>query len=123
MKTEADCLRRELAARTRPRGALPTDLRDRAHAYVLARRGAGLTLVKIAAEIGLAKETVGRWTRPRPATTSTPALVPVDVVDAPASYTHRPAAATATPLVTTRNGLRIEGLTFEQVVVLVERHG
>ena len=65
-------------------------------------------------------ETVGRWTRPRPATTSTSALVPVNVVDAPTSYTHQPAAM---PLVMTPSGLRIEGLTFEQIVVLVERHG
>ena len=118
MKTEADRLRRELAARTYRRGPLPAALRDRARAYVVARRAAGLTLVKIAAEIGLAMETVGRWTRPRAATRS--ALVPVRVVDAATSYTKQSAA---TPLVVTPNGLRIEGLTFEQIVVLVERHG
>ena len=120
MKTEADRLRRELAARSHRRGPLPTDLRDRARAYVVARRAADLTLVKIAAEIGLAMETVGRWTRPRLPTTSTSALVPVHVVDAPTSYTQQPVT---TPLVVTPNGLRIQGLTFEQIVVLVERHG
>ena len=119
MKTEADRLRRELAARIHRRGPLPTDLRERARAYVVTRRAAGLTLVKIAAEIGLAMETVGRWTRPRPATASTSALIPVHVVNAP-TYTHQ---TVTTPLVVTPNGLRIEGPTFEQIVVLVERHG
>lgn len=62
-------------------------------------------------------ETVGRWTRP--AATSAAALVPVRVVDAlPVNAPERTHLVVVTP-----NGLRVEGLSFEQIGSLIERYG
>jgi transposase len=42
-------------------GKYPTDLRERAEAYVQQRIGAGATSAEIAAELGVRKSTADRW--------------------------------------------------------------
>jgi hypothetical protein len=110
-------LRGQLAAMgARYRGArIPPPLRAELIAYARTWRAAGTSMRTIAAALGVAPESIRRWTQP-PAAPST-ALVPVRVVP-----DRLPAARSALTLVSPR-GFRVEGLGLADVGTLLAALG
>jgi hypothetical protein len=106
-------LRGQLAAvGARYRGArIPPQLRAELIAHARARRAAGASMRTIAVALGVAPESIRRWTRV-PAARST-ALVPVQVVPE-----HSVARAAPLTLVSPR-GFRVEGLGLAEVGALL----
>jgi transcriptional regulator with XRE-family HTH domain len=89
---------------------VPPELRDRAAAWLKARRAEGRTVAELAAELGLAPGTVLRWSNK-----VVTAIVPVRVV-ADAATAERVA-------VVTPSGFRIEGVTLEDAVRVLRELG
>jgi transposase-like protein len=109
---ESTSLRAELARiERRGRGcAYPTPLRNRAVAYVQARRAEGASVASVGAELGICISTLLRWTRsPRKSATFERVLVVADAATPSALVVHGPC------------GLRIEGLQLAEVAELVRR--
>ena len=105
-------LRREIATRATARSRLNSGLRKRCEVYAASRAAAGAGKKEIASELGVSEMTVHRWLR---AKTST-AMVPVRII------------APSVPkqggvIVTTRNGLRVEGLELDALCMLIARVG
>lgn len=121
MKTandEATKLRREIGTRASLRGKLPRELRERCERHAARRVAAGAGKQEVADELGVSAMSVQRWLRATPVA----AMVPVRIV-APA-----PAPAPTPPscdrlVVTTANGLRVEGLDLDAVCTLIARFG
>lgn len=116
MDQEFESLRREVARRERGRGRrYPQSLRDRVVDWASERRRRGAGWLDLAEEIGIAAESLRRWTsRELPPT----AMVPVEVVPGiGASHAGRPLR------VVTRAGHSIEGLTLVEAIEVVRRLG
>jgi hypothetical protein len=94
---------------------IPTRLRAEIIAHARAWRAAGASMRTIAAALGVAPESIRRWTQPTP--TAAPALVPVQIV------AERPTAG-ATPLtLVSPRGFRVEGLGLADVGALLAALG
>src|SRR5262245_12667008 len=79
MDQEFENLRREVARRHRGRGrGYPQSLRDRVARWARGRRQRGAAWLKLAAEIGIAAESLRRWTTRDEASVS---MVPIRVVE------------------------------------------
>ena len=79
------------------------------------QRAAGASLSAVAEELGVASETVRRWSaRSAPATAAT-ALVPVEIVANEPTPTTRSRSLT----VVAPGGYRVEGLTVEEAATLL----
>lgn len=113
---EARRLRAELGAQERRRGKrYDRGLRDRIVAFAMQRRAEGRSWMAIATELDARFETIRRWCASRRTTPTTAlALRPVEVV------ADREAAALS---VVSRSGLRVEGVTLDDVIVLVRELG
>src|SRR5262249_47000630 len=101
-------LRRVLASRRGRRGRMPAILRQRALEHARRRHEAGATTATIAAELGLSRVTIRRWT-------TSPAPVPVQVVDGTGAPEKRP----STLSVISPSGFRVEGLSLEEATTLL----
>lgn len=114
---EARLLRQAMEAHDRGRGRrYDPALRARVAAFAEKRRAEGATWKAIAAELGATFETVRRWCRRRVASTRTAALAlrPVEVVAQPVA---------SSLAVVARSGVRVEGVTLDDVIVLVRALG
>lgn len=78
-------------------------------AWITARRAEGHPATELAAELGIAPGTVLRWSNGR-----SRALVPVRVV---------PDAVTATVVIVSPSGFRIEGLTLDDAIRVLRELG
>ena len=119
-----------IATRRTPNGGLPEDVRQDAIAYTRRRKAQGASHATIARELALTTMTVGRWlamgAKPKPTPTkpaakpkSSQELRPVRVVE-----TSKPARTSRVPIiVTTASGLRVEGLSAEDVIALLRAIG
>ena len=106
-----------LAAGPRYRGArLPPPLRAELIAYARAQRATGVSMPAIAAALGVAPESVRRWTQPS-AGPVTRALVPVRVVP------ERPRAPGTSVTLVSPRGFRVEGLALADVGTLLAALG
>ena len=103
-------LRRELAALRGPGVYYPEPLRERAARWARQQLAAGATTAAVAASLGIGRDTLRRWTSPPPTT----ALVPVEIVDAP---------AVGEVSVVSPNGFRISGLTVDEAIAVLRRLG
>src|SRR5262249_53838845 len=111
MKDEARFLRCELdRIESRQGRCVPPELRDRAAAWLKARRAEGRTVSGPATELGLATGTVLRWSNK-----VVTAIVPVRVV-ADAAVAER--VAVVSPL-----GFRVEGVTLEDAIRVLRELG
>jgi hypothetical protein len=112
MDHELRTLRRELGRSERGRGIwYPDPLRERIAAWARARRADGATLREIASEVGVCAASLRRWTL---ATTSAPALLPIEVVKDPDPIDH----PSEHLRITTAAGHKIEGLTIADTIEL-----
>lgn len=113
---DARRLRQELAAQARGRGKrYDRALRERVVTFAAERRAEGRSWTAIATELGARFETVRRWCQvKRPAARTALALRPVEVV---AEEVSMPLA------VITRNGLRVEGATIDEVTAILRAVG
>jgi hypothetical protein len=113
-------LREQVAALgRRHRGArIPARLRADIIRHARAWRAAGASMCTIAAALGVAPESIRRWTQTPPPAAPRRALVPVRVV------ADRPAAAPS-PLLTlvSPRGFRVEGLGVADVGTLLAALG
>lgn len=113
-------LRAQVAAvGARYRGArIPPALRAELVAHARAWRAAGTSMRTIAAALGVAPESIRRWTQgtPSPAARST-ALVPVRVV------AERPVGMTPPLTLVSPRGFRVEGLGLADVGTLLAALG
>jgi hypothetical protein len=129
MKTdteEGSRLASEIAKRPSRTSHLPKEVLRAALAYARRRSSAGASQVTIARELGVSSVTVARWVsggnaaggrQGKPAKKSTKRMRPVRVIDSDRS------PATTTIAATTRDGLRIEGLTVQNLIVLLRGLG
>lgn len=116
MDQEFENLRREVARRDRGRGRrYPQSLRDRVARWARGRRQRGAGWLKLAGEIGIAAESLRRWTT---RDESSPAMVPIRVVE----EVDRVDAERRLRLITPA-GHRIEALTIAEVIALVRSLG
>lgn len=79
------------------------------------RDRAGATQELIASELGVSSQSIRRWLRMAAASSTTAAMLPVRIAE--------PSASASTAVVTTRGGLRIEGLSIDEICVLAARLG
>ena len=87
------------------------ELRTLAAEHCRRQREAGYALTEVAAELGVSTVTLSRWLEDRPSA----GFLPVAVVADPAA----PESASISPLTAvTPGGLRLEGLTWSQVMEL-----
>ena len=118
MKTtqEARLLRQAIEAHDRGRGRrYSPELRARVAAFAEKRRAEGATWKAIATELGATFETVRRWgRRPPRSSRSALALRPVEVVAKPVA---------SSLAIVALSGLRVEGVTLDDVIVLVRALG
>lgn len=111
MDQELRDLRQELAARERGRGLhYPAELRDHVTAWARHRLKGGGAVQAVAAELGIRRETLRRWLRARPVAA---ALVPVEVA---ADLGSRAGLSVVLP-----SGFRIDGLTVDEAVAVLQR--
>src|SRR5215510_12748937 len=110
MDHEFENLRREVARRDRGRGRrYPQSLRDRVARWARRRREGGAGWLELAAEIGIAAESLRRWTtRDGPSA----AMVPIRVVEEADDVDVDGHLRLITPA-----GYRVEGLTVAEVIV------
>ncbi len=106
-------LRRELAAVARGPGRYyPDALRARVTRRARRQLDGGAALQDIASELGLRRYTLRLWTKAAlPAATT--ALVPVEII----ASTPRPGPVS----VVSPSGFRIEGLTLDEAVAVIQR--
>jgi Homeodomain-like domain len=94
---------------------IPAQLRAEIIAHARAWRAAGASMRRIATALGVAPESVRRWTQPAPVTP--PALVPVQVV------AERPAGGPSPVTLVSPRGFRVEGLRLADVRTLLAALG
>jgi len=110
MKDEATRIRRELAQIEVRRGpCVPPELRARAAAWLRTERGRGRSIRDLAAEIGVTRGTVTRWTK-----TDVRTFVPVQVVAESERRGVRVVSA---------GGFAIEGVTLAEAAALLRELG
>ena|SRR5689334_19144682 len=116
MDQEFESLRREVARRDRGRGLrYPQSLRDRVVRWARERRRRGAGWLELAVEIGIAAESLRRWTtRDEPSA----ALVPIRIVGEADDVDAERRLRLLTPA-----GYRVEGLTIAEVIVLLRSLG
>lgn len=102
-------LRRELTARQGPGVYYPEPLRERATRWARRQLAAGATTAAVTASLGIGRDTLRRWLAP-----ASTALIPVEVVDAPAA---------AEVSVVSPSGFRITGLTLDDAITVLRRLG
>jgi hypothetical protein len=116
MKTHGERLREALAGAER--GGLgksfPRELQRRAGAYAQRRLGDGCSLHAVARELGVSRSSLYRWMGPPEAN----GFAPVVFEAAPLVHALPDASLSVTHV---GCGLRIEGLTLDDVVALIER--
>jgi hypothetical protein len=102
-------------AAVQPRGRgrrFSPELKLEAVSYIVAARKRGVTTAQLEADLGVTWNTLGRWLKPKVgAKRGQPKAVPVRIVPAPTEL--------AAPSLFSPSGWRVEGLTFEQLRVLV----
>src|SRR5262245_15758392 len=122
---EGSRLAAEIAKRPTRNSHLPKDLVRAAVAYARRRASAGASQVTIARELGVSSITVGRWVGEARAASarrsgrkskSGKTMRAVRVVD-------RDQSSATTIVATTRDGLRIEGLTIPDLVAVLRGLG
>jgi len=111
-RSECEELRQLISDREFPTSRLSADLRARATSYTRRRSSEGAPQSAIAAELGVSTVSIARWLRSRDGA----ALVPVSVIPEPRSES-------ASFEVVSPRGLRVVGLTLDDVCALLERHG
>ena len=121
MDDEGETIRRAVLrlGRRRRNDSIPLKLRRQAVAYALSRRP-GVTWAQLGADLGLAGSTITRWcalaaqspAEPQPE----PRLVPVVV-----SPSRPSASDTATLVLVSPRGFRVEGLRLDDAVELLQR--
>jgi hypothetical protein len=110
MDRELLALRRELAQHEGGRGKrYEPELRARLITWLARRRKAGMSLAAVASELSLPMNTVARWAS---AAKQSTALVPVTVVE-------EPVASPSTIRVVSPEGFIVEGLTLQEIAVLL----
>ena len=116
---------RQARARRDPEG-YPTELRRRAGAWLARGRSRGETWVALGAALGLSSTTASNWARSSPEagflpvrTEPTPAPPPEPLSTAPPPSAVPPSSAV---LVTPR-GYRVQGLSTDALVFVLERLG
>lgn len=110
----AEKLRRELDGVKGRRGpCFPRDLKERTAAWLVQQRAAGVTVEELAAQLGLARGTVLRWSGSKGRASR--ALVPVEIVAEP--------TAASSMSVVSPSGFRVEGLSFADAVALLRALG
>jgi hypothetical protein len=117
-KSKATELKAQLAAaRTGDKGLYPAPLRAQAIAYSLERIKHGASAREVAAELGIKECAVAYWrsTHASKRASRKPAFKAVHVVEA--------APATTGVVVHARQGIRIEGLSFDDIALLLSRLG
>ena len=113
---EGTKLRDEIAAHEGARGKrYPAALKKRVISFAEHRRGAGESWGVISSELGMCFETLRRWCVCRQPV----AMKPVKVIDAPPSAALVMASRPSSLSVVSPGGLRVEGVTLEDVVALV----
>jgi hypothetical protein len=116
-KTSIDKLRIALeTSRPSGKGAYPPALRDEAKRYVARRVIEGVSQRRVADELGVKRLTVKEWSQAATAK-SKPRKAPE--TGAFARVAVREHRAETSLVVHTRQGLRIEGLSLEDVVMLL----
>lgn len=114
-----------IARRAFSNSRLPKDIAREAAAYACRRHSDGVSQVKIAHELGVSAITIGRWLAGGSAETEhhivgdakrSTKMRAVHVVD-----TVRP--ATTSIVATTRDGLRVEGLTVVDLIAVLRGLG
>jgi hypothetical protein len=112
-------LREEIAAHEAARGKrYDTALKARVIAFAERRRGAGHSWEMISTELGMCFETLRRWCVDRPSKAA--AMKTVKVIDAPSPGSLVVASRPSSPLsVVSPGGLRIEGITLDEVIALL----
>ena len=116
---EGERLRQAIILRPAASSPLSEELRQEAIAYTRDRVAQGASQVAVARELAVTAMTVSRWlatAKPRSKPKAATPLRRVQVVEA------RRSAASGL-VVTTLQGLRIEGMTFEDIVALVRALG
>ena len=117
-KSNADRVRSAAEQHVAARGKrYEPGLREQARAHGQRRRRDGLSWQAIAAELGVRGETLRRWCIGR--TSAVPVLRPVQIVEPEDVLPDSAASA----IVTSRSGLRIEGLSLADVIALVRAVG
>ncbi len=94
----------------RPRVAFHRDLRELACQYAREAAAHGVSLHRIAVTLGIHDKTLQRWLEGKSAPKSEALVREVRVVQEPRS----------TPVLVTPSGLRVEGLSIPEIVVLLE---
>lgn len=116
MKDEAATLRRELGrVRTRRGACFRWELRERATAWLITERAAGRSIATLAAELGIARGTVIRWSSSRGSRTGPRSMVPVHVVAKPAPQ--------RVVRVVSPGGFAIEGVTVAEAAAVLRELG
>ena len=107
---DAASLRRELDRIGTRRGrCVPPELKARAREWLLSKRAEGYKVTQLAAELGISMGTALQWSK-----NTVRAIVPVRVLADEAS---------ASVTVVSRSGLRVEGMSLEQVVHVLRELG
>lgn len=88
---------------------MPAELRRRVSAWLVAERDRGRSTRELAAELGIARGTITRWTR-----ADARALVPVEVVSEPMERVVR---------VVSPAGFAVEGVTLAEAAALLRELG
>lgn len=121
---EVESLRAELSRWRGLRRRYPEDLKGRALAFARKRRKAGASYDAVAAELGISVMTVWEWLKgpagkrrlkagKKPALLR-PALLPVEVVAAKEGDPGK-----GGPVLVTKDGVRVEGLSIEEIAALL----
>jgi hypothetical protein len=119
MTTSRDAkLREDLAAHEGTRGKrYPKALKARVITFAEQRRSLGHTWEMISTELGICFETVRRWCIDGSRRGRT--MKPVKVIDVPPPKTLVVSSRSSMLAVVSPRGLRVEGLTLDDVVMLV----
>ena len=109
---EAQELRRRVARlkRERPGFRFSATLRAKITAWVAAHRERGVWWCDLSRAIGVPAATLKRWAAAR--AFATPAMLPVEVIDAP---------PTGTVTLVSQTGLRLEGVAIADAIAILQR--
>lgn len=112
-------LKAELSKWRGLRRRYPEEIKGRAVAWARKRRASGASYDILAADLGISVMTVWEWLKApagkqRPKRRKKPALLPVQIVPE-----EGPRAGKPGPVVVTPNGIRVEGLSVEQIAALL----
>jgi hypothetical protein len=107
-----------IAKRPTRHHVLSDDVREQAIAYTNRRVAEGASVASIARELMVTTTTILRWLKVVP-----PLTAKLRAVHVREHETEAGPIATSVLVVTTRDGLRVEGLTLGQIVELVQALG